>query len=382
MSGSRTLLFVGLLLLALAEPVTAVTADYDTLLRDALAARDRGDFAAAEAALRDAFAIARDKREATWLLALVLAYQGRHGEAEQMLGEALAAAPDDLELRLTLARVKLYQGLPAEAAAIVAPLAREHPGVAEVAELRLQVDRAMSAAAAGEGYAHAVSGSFETSRLNRPWFSDWYERVVEYRHRSGDGDQQYLRIHHAHRFGLHDTMVEAGWLIGERGRWPVELSLGATGGNDFLPEHRVRVATRTHLRPGADDATLVHVALQQSRYLTGSTRAIWLHLEQYLAGGRAWVMPGVGVLEDEGGERRRMWQIGIHGQPGPRLRAGITWTDAPETEDNVTTDSRTVHGYLAWQASRRTLLRLDLARNLRRDSYTRESVAAGVQYRF
>jgi YaiO family outer membrane protein len=229
---------------------------------------------------------------------------------------------------------------------------------------------------------HQLLWGYGVSDLNETFFSNWRDRFMEYRHFSNNGNQQFLRVEHDHRFDLHDSMLELGFLLGARSSVPIDLAIGITEDAEFLPEYRIRLGTHWQIRSLLPGASVLSLGVQQARYATGTTRNLSLNLDYYVANTNLWFTPGIGLLEDEHGERRSTWQLGIHDQLTSRWRIGFNYIDAPETDNNITLDSRSGHFYMAYQWSDAIAVRVDLARNLRQDSYTRESTAVSLQYRF
>lgn len=421
----------------------AVAADYDTLVENALTARNEGELTRAEAILREAYDLASDKREVDALLATVLAFQKRYDEADALLSEGRAAYPGDSGLELASARVAFYRGSYADANSFIDALLVHDPENAEARNLlariaffenrldtsRQEYERVLShdstnldalvglydvemragnrAAAAAHlaraeklaperadvevrlardakepGFRHQITGSLGLSDANRAWFARWRDRALEYRHISAAGDQQFLRIEDDSRFGKRDRMIEGGAVLASDRAVPLDLAVAVTGAPEFLPRYRWRIGAGRRVDGPGGGVGVVTVALQQARYVTGITRALQGTFEYFLPRGGVWVVPGIGTLEDENSDRRFTWQLGINDQITPRLRAGATYIDAPETEDNVTTESRTGHVYLRYEVTANAAVRADLVRSLRRDSYTRESAALSLELRF
>ncbi len=114
----------------------AMAADFDTLMREALAARAGGNFAAAEAGLKAALKMRPEDRGALLHLGLVQGFQGHNDEALATVQRGLALAPADFDLRLAAARIKGWMGRHDEAAAEVEILLGDFPGNVEAINLR------------------------------------------------------------------------------------------------------------------------------------------------------------------------------------------------------------------------------------------------------
>ena len=321
-------------------PVPSLAQNYDTLIQSALQERNAGRFSEAEVLLREAYTLAADKREVTMLLGMVLAFQEKYPEAEALLGEGLASYPDDLQILLAQARVKSYQGQFAEAENILqsvldlAPdnldalnlaarmalyqnrfergkqqylrvLARDSRNLEALIGLydadlslgnRTEAEQHLALAAlVAPGHVdvqnrlrretdgpqiprHMIITGYSASDINRPFFSDWQERFLEYRHFFDNGNQFYLRGEHAHRFSAHDTLGEAGMLVGARSLFPLEVGIAVSQDTVFMPESRYRLGVRLPVNRVLS-GTSAQLVLQQGEYVSGTTRSAGLNLE-------------------------------------------------------------------------------------------------------
>lgn len=431
--------------LLLVLSATLYAADYDTLIQESLRLRNSGDFVGAETRLREAFNLVDDKREVAYLLGLVLAFQEKYTEAQDILDAALLQSPEDIGLQLASARVNAYQGQYREARQVVNAILERDAGNYEARNLAGRVALYQNRYAEGKAHflqvlkqdpdnlealigvhdsdlylgnkdlsdealrkaqrlapdhadvlvrlnkeryvkkpQHELFLGFETSSFNKVFLTRWYDRFLEYRHYSPNRNQQFLRTEHAHRFGLHDSLIEAGALMRGTTSIPVEIALGISDNAEFLPEYRLTVTTRVNVNQGDEGfgATIASIRYRNSKYQTGSTHQLNIDFEHYFADANAWIIPGVGTVIDENGESSLSWRLGIHGQLGARLRTGFTFSDAPETENNITIDTRVMHVYARYRLTNRFSIRLDGVRNLRENVYTRDSLGVTLAYKF
>lgn len=431
------------LLLCLATAVQAQ--DYDTLITDALALRNAGDLVAAEALLRQARPLAANTSEVDYLLGMVLAFQQRFEEGLALIDQALTQYPDNLDLQLGRARILAFQGRHAEAAEAVAALRTQHPDNLDAINLagrialyrsqaqqaltqfdavlavdprnlealigRYDAAQALDDADAAEAallraeavapdhmdvrarrnpetaplaLAHELSVGYSRSEFSLPGFSHWNDRFVEYRRLRPDGNQHYLRASHNHRFALHDTQLEVGGLWGRDRRLPLELAVGLTEDADFSADWFVRAGTRLRLNPGAGEAgALVLVPLYQfASFDNGDTHRVQFGLEYYLPGIEAWLAPVLGVVRDQDGLDSFAWSLSGHWQISTRHRVGINYSDAPETENLLTTDTKSYGAYWRLQLADTWSLLLVANRLERSNSYDRDEVSVVLQHRF
>ncbi len=435
---------ITLLSLALMAPA-AFAQDYEALIKQALQLRDQCNMPAAEPLLRQAQTLAKDKSEASYLLGMVLAFQQKYGDAMEVLNAALKVKPDDTELQLGRATVLSYQGVYQEAGETVEAVLAKQPNNTEALTLagriafyqkrpvaaqqrfnqalsldsgnldallglydsymqqgqsdkaRLYLDRAARIAPdhidvksrqRPEQYNalphHQISTGYSRSTINIPGLDSWHDRFVEYRHLQADGDQQYLRVEHNDRFGANDTMVEAGLALQQKSRLPLEAAVGVTPDYHFMPHWFGRVQANTPITDGSGDAGTVLLTglLQYSSYANGDTKRAQIGLEYYLPHTDVWLTPNIGVVRDQNGLNTFAWGLGANWQMSGTTRIGGSYSDAPETENLVTTDSKNTSVYWRQNLGTSFVFYLTWSQFKRENSYTRRSVDATLQYSF
>jgi YaiO family outer membrane protein len=355
MMNGKTFPRILLSMFLLTAALPACGQDYDSLIQQALQQRNDGNFAAAEATLWQAYELAADKSEVSYLLGLVLAYQGLYSEALTLIDEGLAAAPNDSNLLTARA---------------------------QVLEMRLASNSTASASGGAPGQQFTVGGSRST--IDLAGFADWNDRFVEYRNVSTDGGQQYLRAEHNHRFGLHDTMLEGGLRLLPGAALPLDVAVGFTPSDDFMPEYFARIGASKLIAEDNDSygAVVFTGQYQHSSYANGRTNRLLAGLEYYLPGVDFWLTPSIGVVRDQAGTHTFAWSIGANWQVTGASRIGINYSDAPETENLLTTDTQAWGAYWQLELSQRVRVFLGYSRIDRVNAYVRESADLALQLRF
>ncbi len=433
-------------LLALALlPAAAFAQDYDALIQQAMQQRDKGDLPAAELILRDARKLAKDKAEADYLLGMVLAFQHKYTQGLQIIEAALQVKPDDTELQLGRARILSYQGVYQQAAQITNKVLAKEPNNLDalslagrlafyqrqpvVAEQRFNQVLALDAnnldALLGlyDSYTqqgdndkaqpwldraaivapthidvrtrqqpeqfnveprHQLSVGYGRSSIDRVGLSDWHDRFIEYRHMQPNGNQQYVRVEHNSRFNTNDTMIEAGLALQQKSKLPLEVAVGVTPNVQFMPHWFARVQGSTPLTDGSGSygTVLLTGGVQYSSYSNGATKRAQLGLEYYLPNADVWLTPNIGMVRDQNGLDTFAWGLGINWQLGGTTRVGASYSDAPETENLVTTGSQSYSVYWRQNLGKTWVLYLSWSKAERENSYTRKTLDATLQYSF
>jgi len=431
---------VNLGLCANASPVT-----YDSLLQEALDQRNAGNFGAAERALRDARTLAADTNEIDYLLGMILAFQERFNESLQVLDSSLISYPDDIQLQLARARVSSYQGDYETALALTDTVLEQDPGnteaimlqarvsyyrkdynrsrrsytqvlgsnpqnltallglydveyalgnlgeaevflerAATVEPLDLEVRNRLERSTATRQSRNEVNLGYAISNIDGAPLSDWHDRSLEFRHHNRAGNQFFIRSEHLHRFGSHDTLTEVGAIVNWGADQPLEFSVAYGDDSDFSPEQRFRLATSLKVVDSVEGfgTSLLDLSYSQAEYQTGDIKTGRLGVTHYFSGFNGWLNNAALWVRDENNLSSMGWTSGINWQTSSRIRLGYAFTDAPETENNITTDTQTHHLYANYQLTDSFTLRLDGSRNARDNSYNRDSLSLSLQFRF
>ncbi|MGJ8689744.1 MAG: YaiO family outer membrane beta-barrel protein [Gammaproteobacteria bacterium] len=433
----------GILLSCIISASHGAELSYDGLIQESLLLRNSGDFIAAESVLRQAYPLANETNEVSYLLAMTVAFQGRFTDSIAILNAALQTYPNDMQLIIGKAQVLSYQGFYRESIDIAdQALAQDATNIGALllkarvyyyqrryADARNQFQSILARdaknlealvglydveLAAGEdaaalivldkaealapehiditnrrqrrtlplgNSAHILTASFGKSFIDLTGFDDWRSQNLEYRYRSASNHQLYLRREYAKRFDLTDTLYEIGGVLSGINS-SLELSYAHTPDDEILPKQRVRLAGNTLLMQASESfgSTMLGISLTQSSYANGDVNLLKLDFTHYLLNVNAWLTPGIGIVKDEQGKKTVGWNVGAHWQVNSRLLLGYNYTDAPETELNVTTQTNSNHVYFRVELSDDTSLRLDLSRNTRQNSYTREAIAFSIQH--
>lgn len=445
MSINRVKILLFTLSLFTASVLHAAEPNYDDLIQESLLLRNSGEFAQSEAILRQALPLANETNEVDYLLAMVIAFQERFTESMGILDSSLQKYPEDIQLLLGKARVHSYQGSYREAIEIAdqvlalnstdieaialkarvyyyqrryGPARAQFNAVLALDAFNLEsliglydVELAAGNEAAAESAldraarispdhidvvtrreqnthlsntnAHIITASYGRSNLDLPGYQDWQARNLEYRYLSQSGNQLYLRSENAQRFGLNDTLMEIGGVIGGTNS-SVQLSVASTPGGEILPRQRFRLGGNVLLMQATDTigGTTLGVSYTQSRYDNATVKWLKADFTHYLLNFNAWLTPGIGIIRDETGKQTTGWNIGAHWQARPRLLVGYNYTDAPDTELNVTTQTNVHHIYTRFDLTDATNIRLDLSRTSRQNSYTQDTIVFSIQHRF
>lgn len=362
--------------------------DYDSLIQQALSERNAGQFARAEQTLKNAYDIPTDKSEAGGLLTLIIAYQERYTEALELANQLLVDYPNNEQLQIIKARILYYQGNWQDARQTLEPMvARPNPNL-DAVSLQGQINNSGApgsplATESEKSYRQQTSIGYAQSSFSRISLPDWHDRFIEYRLQQS-GYQWYIRGDHQHHFNLHDSQITLGMAKNTSTGLPLEIFASASGDADFLPDYRLGMATRIRLSTAEQtsrQATAILVPQYTfSSYNNGDTHRLSLGMEYYLAQTNVWLTPSIGVVLDQDNQSSLSWGLGAHWQVAANSRIGGGYSNAPETENLITTDTETVYAYIRQNLGQSLILVIH-GEYLDRDaSYSRTGVGLTLQW--
>lgn len=369
----RLLALAALALVSAAQPAAA-PADPAELYRDGVAARHAGDNERAARLLRQVVAAQPDNADAQLQLGLALLAQGDLAEAEAALRRTLAIAPDYEDARIGLARIEQRRGNRDAALAALEPVS---PANRDAAGLRSQL--AAPIEAPEHRWQLNLDGSY--SSLEGSAQPDWQEGSFQLRYQASERTAVGGSVEVSRRFGETDAFAELR--IDQRlsDGASVYVTAGGTPNADFRPEWQVGAGGSVRVVPG-DTPTILTIDARQARYRAGDIQTVSPGVEQYLAGGRAWLTARWINIFDETGARSSGFLVrgDVMASDDLRLFAGLA--DAPDVSEGVVTDTFSLFGGVSYAISDRTTLRFSIAHEDRDTGADRLQAGIGLGLRF
>ncbi|MFN3946386.1 MAG: YaiO family outer membrane beta-barrel protein [Allosphingosinicella sp.] len=316
----------------------------EELYREGVAARHAGDHRRAVALLRQLVDAEPGNADAQLQLGLALMAEGRLDEAEAALRRTLAIAPDYADARAALARLEAQR--------------RSTP---QPHRWELDLDASYSALEGG-----------------RP---DWREGAVQLRHHVDPRTTIGGTLEASRRFGLRDVYGELRIDHRLADGASFYLSAGGTPDADFRPEWQLGAGGAVRVAEGPA-ATVLTLDARQARFRAGDIQTVSPGVEQYVAGGRAWITARWINIFDEAGRHRSGWLARGDLMANDRLRLFAGLADAPDVSEGVVTDTFTIFGGAAVDLDARTTLRLSVAREDRVGGGDRTQFGIGMGVRF
>ena len=354
--------------LVAATPLSAQTAPtaYDL----GVAARRAGDAVRAAALLEQAVRDAPQSADARVQLGYALLALGRLDQAESAFGETLRIAPDYDDARVGQALVAERRGALDQARALVAPVAANHED-ANVLRRRLASVRAE------RRWSVDVDGSATRVGRGQP---DWRQLDVQLSHRLNGGARISGRIEAARRFDRNDVYGEMRGEVSVGAGSSVYLLAGGTLGANFRPRWQVGAGGRFRVKGGAAP-TVLTLDTRHASYRSGKTTLINTGIEQYLAGGKAWLtLQSINLIDDGDLLSGGLGRVDVFA--GDRLRLFGGAADAPDVDQGIVSRTRSLFAGASVELSEAIDLRISVSRDRPTIGADRTGLSIGTTVNF
>jgi len=339
---------------------------------DAFAAKDSGNYAEAARLFAQLLEQRPEDAELWFQYGLVLRFAGRLEDAMAAQTTAQQYAPSDLDIALEIARLHFYRGDVSAANHQLQQLRARSADYPGAAELQHQLD---AAAAGGDSRRYWwFALSHEWSRFRNRGGDPWQSNVAQITRALSEDLSAQVHLERAERYDNADEFAALNLF------YRISPVLNVAGGvgkgihAEYLPNHRVWVNVDWRVSGTAATSTAIWLAanVSQNRYrdLTVNVAKPMLRIEY--AGRFDWSLQTI-LVDSDGAGSQTGWaaRMGWNWQAaGWRFDGG--YSDAPETEESITIDTRAVFIGARWQLSPATALALSLAREERERGLTRD----------
>ncbi|HVH48791.1 MAG TPA: YaiO family outer membrane beta-barrel protein [Sphingomicrobium sp.] len=348
-----------------ARAQTPAQGDYER----AVAARLSGDPARAEALLAPLVMADPRNSDAAVQLGLARLALGQLDAAEAAFKAALAVAPDYADAHVGLARIAQRRG---DRAGAIRALDAAGADTPDAAALRRQLVETPPQ----PKWQMDVEAAY--SWLDGPQ-PDWRELALQIR-RTGTATAVGGQIEYARRFDRNDIYgeLQIEHRLSDAAR--VYAALGGTPDADFRPRWQVSAGGSFRVN-GGPNATILTLDGRQARFIGGDVQSLSPGVEQYV-GGRMWFTGRWINLFDESGTHRSGYLVRGDVQASDALRLFAGYSDAPDTDEGIVTDVRSLFGGASIDLGRSHILRLSLAHDDRATGADRTQLTVGFGLRF
>lgn len=351
---------------AAAQAQIPVRNSYD----QAVEARLAGDPAHAAALLEPLVAADPRNSDAQVQLGLARLALGELDAAEKAFNAALAGAPNYADAHVGLARIAQRRG---DHATALRELDAAGPGSVDGAALRRQ----LTASPAEPLWQMDMDAGY--SWLDGPQ-PDWRELAMQVRRRTSAATTVSARLEYARRFRRDDIYgeLQIDHRLSNAAR--IYVTLGGTPDADFRPEWQIGLGGSLRVN-GGPSATVLTLDARQARYTSGNVQSLTPGIEQYL-GGRVWITGRWINLFDEDGSHRSGYLVRGDVQASDGVRLFVGYSDAPDTDEGIVVDVRSLFGGASIDLGQGHLLRLAVAHDDRATGADRTQLTVGFGLHF
>jgi YaiO family outer membrane protein len=188
------------------------------------------------------------------------------------------------------------------------------------------------------------------------------------------------RIEYARRFDRNDVYGEAqvDYRLSDAAR--LYATLGGTPDADFRPKWQLGLGGSLRVNSGPN-ATVLTLDGRQARFANGDVQSLTPGIEQYV-GGRIWFTGRWINLSDERGTHRSGYLVRGDVQASEALHLFAGYSDAPDTDEGVVVDVRSLFGGVSLDLGARHSLRLAAVHDDRATGADRTQLTVGFGLRF
>lgn len=261
------------------------------------------DLAAARRTLERDLQAAPQNAEARFLLARVLAWQGRYEAALTEYRTLLQTEPDNADYLLGQGQTLLWAGRPQQALEPLQRAARQAPDYREVALALAQARAAAQVPAVREAplptppsrRRHALELSLRQEDLDSG-AEDWLVQRLDYVSNRPEAITWYAAAIQERRFGDRDQGIELGTVLPLDARWALQLEAGLQFDPDFLPRGYADLRLQRLLPGGWIGAA----SYRRTEYETSRIDRLALSAERYWDRWRASYTLNLSHVQDAG----------------------------------------------------------------------------------
>jgi len=342
---------------------------------------------AARQTLETHLATAPQDRDARFLLARVLAWQGHAEQALPLYQRLLSEQPDNADYLLGQGQALLWAGFPQRALVPLERAERLAPGYAEVQQVIQQARAALSVPVTGAAPTVAAPATrrheLEIS-ARQDWldngFDNWRSQRLDYSSTQPEGLGWYAALLREQRFGEWDEGAELGAVVPLDENWALQPEVGYQPSPYFLPEWHADLRLQRRLPHGYLGA----LSLRRTEYATTRVDRLALAAERYWGNWRAGYTLNLTDVANAGTPIGHDLALDYYydglSYAGLRLTAGEE--EAVEERQVITSDVRAISLQGRHWFSRRWALTWEIGHHRQGDYYDRQWLQLGLRHAF
>ncbi|MCB2081571.1 MAG: YaiO family outer membrane beta-barrel protein [Hyphomicrobiales bacterium] len=356
------------------------TATYDEALR----ARKNGQFAAAEQQFVSLLKNDAKNAELWFQLGLVQRFRNKYTEAMASQKKALALSPANLDIRLELARLYHWKGEDGLAEKLTREVLNASPDYTDAQVLAATIEKAKRLPARPFHPRWQADIGHERSTFSRRPQPDWRQSFLQLGRWINKDTLVHFRTENLQRQNAYNEHYELGVTHIFNDRYSGYASVGYTPDSVFIPKWRIKAGGEMRILHGnsllGDSWLTGHI--QHDRYKTINTTVIKPGLRYAITDTIQAHIQHINVIDEydnrlKGLSGRVDWQT-----PLSALRVFGGLSDAPETENALTVNTKARFIGLSYRFSSNVTVHASYAREDRDNSFIRHIGATALSMKF
>lgn len=311
---------------------------------------------------------------------------GKFTEAEEALQYMILHYPENADAWLLQGNLYYYRGdisRAGNAYQYVLMLAPEYHDAQDALTRLKQQAQAEAHPEAPPPLRYQLDTGVEHSRLSRTTLKNWHSEFVQFGYQANAATRWHGLVEQSHQFASNDTYLETG--VDHRFSRTLNgyIGVGATPKADYRPRTRLLAGGAAQLTAGIVGTGPLWATLdtRYDTYAATNVKSLTPGLQWFFWKENAFSAKTV-QLWSRGEKRMGGYALRLDVHPDKRLGVFIGYSDAPDTENGVTSNTRSWALGSTIDLTDRLTLRLTLTEDARERSYRREVVSSGLSYRF
>jgi YaiO family outer membrane protein len=353
----------------------------------ALKSKKIGEYEIAEQQFRTLISLDNDNAELWFQLGLVQRFQQKRVDAFETQQRAMSLSPKNDDIKLELARLHRWNRNYDLAEAMVNEVLAANPDYTVAKELATSITRAKNGPEETEQkrpYKWQLDFGYENSDFSRRPQPDWHQYFLQIGGWIRNDTLVHLRTANIERRHIRNEHYEIGAAHIFNDTYNAHLSVGYTPDSLFIPEWRIKTGgeARVIFNNERLGNTWLTAHLQYDRYKNLNATVIKPGIRYQLLENWQIQAQHINVI-DENNDHLIGWSVRLNWQTSsPKLRVFGGLSDAPETENTITVNTKARFGGFSYQVTPQIAAHASYASEDRDNSFIRNIVSTALSVKF
>ncbi len=317
--------------------------------------------------------------EHRFLKARILSWAEQYEEARIELQSLNQAFPGNPDLQLAMGNLEYYQGNLDAAEANYELVLEKFPGYTDARTGLDNIRRARAAAQETTPKKWRIDGGLGFSELNDDELPNWNTQFLRAEYSPGPL-AYHISMQRYNRFGEENIQFQGGISDTVRGGWDWGIEAGFTPNAIFRPD--LSLGGRMGRAIELDNSVVLYpnMSYRYDDYAAGGIHTLQPGLLAYLDDGLVLTGRLIGTFQDNETDQIG-WLVQARKPVSQKFELNLGYANAPEAIDGISITTKSLFGGLTYAMRDDLDLHLNLARDDREGSFTRNSVNVGFTHK-